>query len=324
MRPERASSSGVDSPLVAIVILNWNQKQLTLDCLDSLSRVDYPRFRTILVDNGSADGSVEAIRAGYPGVAIIENGENLGFSEANNIGMRRALADGADYVLLLNNDTVVDPGFLSELIEVAERDPSIGVVTPKIYYFDEPHRIWCAGAHINWRTGESSRLRAEEMDDASSPADAKEVNFVSACAMCVKRSVLEEVGLIDPRFFIYYDEADWCARITSAGYRCVYVPDGKIWHKVSAAMGTASPATSYYMTRNGLLFLSKHFRGMARIRVLGRTVFDNLRTVVAYSLKKRYRSLRHVRDGILFGLRDACIGRFGKMGTDVQLALRRD
>lgn len=304
---------GAGWPLTYIILLNWNQADLTLACLDSLQVISYPNARTVLVDNGSKDDSLVRIRVQYPAVEVIENGENLGFSAANNRGIEYALAQGAEYVLLLNNDTVVAPDFLEPLILTEEGSPDIGVVTPKIYYFDSPDRIWAAGAHIDWKTGKTYCLQVNQTDSKELSQSNQNVNFVTACAMCVKREVLEKVGLLDPRFFIYYDETDWCARITRAGFQCVYVPQSKIWHKVSAAMGASSPRSTYYMTRNEILFLKKNSQGFKKILLFSRVFFDHTRTVVAYTIRTEKRGLWRNRNATLLGVRDALSGRFGKV-----------
>src|SRR5206468_3064279 len=140
-------------------------RDLTLDCLESLAQLDYPNYRVLVVDNGSYDGTSEAIRSQYPGVSVLENSENLGFAEGNNVGIRQALAEGADYVTLLNNDTVIDPQMLSALISVADSDEKIGIVGPMIYYYSDPEVIWSAGNAIDWRTGTLERLYADTRDN---------------------------------------------------------------------------------------------------------------------------------------------------------------
>jgi GT2 family glycosyltransferase len=300
-------------PLVYVILINWNQPDLTIACIDSLNAISYSNARILLLDNGSQDDSVVRIRTCFPDVLILENHENLGFSGANNIGIEFALAQGADYVLLLNNDTVVAPDFLDLLICTAENDSDIGVVTPKIYYYDFPDRIWCAGAHIDWKTGETHRLRADHIDySTSTDTSLYSVNFVSGCAMCIKRHVLEAVGLLDTRFFIYYEETDLCARITRAGYRLVYVPKSRIWHKVSAAMGISSPKTIYYMTRNQILFLCKNTIGLIRAFIFLKVFAKHSRTLLSYSLKKDKSHLKNNRKAMLIGIRDGLLGRYGK------------
>lgn len=316
-------STDTDCSQVCVIVLTWNQHELTLDCLDSLSALDYPadRIQVIVVDNGSTDGTVGAIYERYASVIVLENGENLGFAEGNNVGIRQALKGNADYIMLLNNDTAVDPSMLNELLAVIEADPGVGIVGPKMLYFDEPDRIWCAGNKFDWHSGESVRLQAEEPDlGAETPATEelpREADFITACAICLRRQVIEEIGLLDPRFFIYYEETDWCMRARAAGWKILYVPRARMWHKVSAAMGTTSPATAYYMSRNVLLFMAKNRRGLPKLYSLARVSTRNLLTVAAYTVKSHAGRRRPNRNARLLAMRDAVTGRWGKMGPDV-------
>lgn len=312
-------------PLVAIVILTWNQRDLTLDCLRSLGELDYPgdRLEIIVVDNGSSDGTAEAILGDYSSVVLLENDENLGFAEGNNIGIGYALQGKADYVMLLNNDTAVDPSMLSGLLAVTEADPTVGIVGPKMLYFDQPDVIWCAGNRLDWRRGETIRLQAEQ-PDMGLDEPPKEVDFITACAICLRRQVIEEIGLLDPRFFIYYEETDWCMRARAAGWRILYVPNARLWHKVSAAMGTTSPATDYYMNRNVLLFLSKNQTGLAQTCSLLLAAGRNLLAVAAYTAKPHGGVRLPNRNARILALRDAALRRWGKMGPDVEAVCYRD
>jgi GT2 family glycosyltransferase len=305
-------------PTVAIVVLTWNQRDLTLDCLASLAELDYPanRLRITVVDNGSVDGTAQAIREPYPSVTVLENDDNLGFAEGNNIGICHALQSAADYVMLLNNDTAVDPSMLNELLAVTESDPTVGIVGPKMLYFDQPDVIWCAGNQLGWGRGESIRLQAEQPDEGLEERP-KDVDFITACAICLRRQVIEQIGLLDPRFFIYYEETDWCMRARAAGWRILYVPRARLWHKVSAAMGSTSPATDYYMNRNVLLFLAKNQRGLPRWRSLALAAARNLLAVAAYTAKPHDGQRLPNRNARLLALRDAALGRWGKMGPDV-------
>jgi len=306
------------TPSVAVVVLTWNQCGLTLDCLDSLARLDYPaaRLQIVVVDNGSTDGTVQVIAERHPGVMVLENGQNLGFAQGNNVGIRHVLQAGPDYLLLLNNDTVVDPPMLRELLAASESDPAIGVVGPKMLYFDRPDLVWCAGNAIDWRTGVATRLGADQADDPldQTPRDA---DYITACAICLRRQVIEQIGLLDPRFFIYYEEADWCVRARAAGWRIVYVPRARLWHKVSAAMGMAAPATYYYMSRNTLLFLAKNARGYRRWLSLARAASRNLLAAAACTVKPQGGRRLPERNARLLAMRDALLGRWGKMGPDV-------
>jgi len=218
--------------------------------------------------------------------------------------------------MLLNNDTVVDPAMLRELLTVAESGPEVGIVGPKMLYFDPPDVIWCAGNRIDLRTGESIRLQAGEPDD-SRDDEPREVDFITACGILLRREVSEQIGLLDPRFFFYYEETDWCLRARSAGWRVLYAPRARLWHKVSATIGEASPATDYYMTRNVFLFLSRNLRGWPRLRALGAAAGRNLLTVAAYTLKSHGGQRLPNRNARLLALRDAALGRWGQMGPDV-------
>jgi GT2 family glycosyltransferase len=299
-------------PLVYVILINWNQPDLTIACIDSLNTISYSNARILLLDNGSQDESVVRIRTCFPDVLIIENHENLGFSGANNIGIEFALAQGADYVLLLNNDTIVAPDFLDHLIQFAESEPDIGVVTPKIYYMDSPQTIWCAGGYIDWETCETYRLKAEQYDFDIAETATQTVNFVSGCAMCIKREVLETIGFLDPLFFLCYEDTDLSTRIINAGFRCVYVPQSKIWHKVSAAIGVSSPKTIYYMTRNEILFILKNTTGLIRAFIFVKVFAKHCRTLLSYSLKKDKSRLKNNRKAMLIGIRDGLLGRYGK------------
>ncbi len=305
-------------PLVSAVVLTWNQLSLVLDCLDSLRRIDYPRFRVVAVDNGSQDGTAAMIRERCPDVTVVENRQNLGFAEGNNVGIRRSLADGADYVMLLNDDTVVAPEMVRELITFAELRPAVGIVGPVIRYQDVPHIIWSAGNTIDWRTGSLRRLCANRRD-SEAPTRPYGVDYVTGCALCIKREVIERIGLLDARYFIYYEESDWCMRARAKGYEVMVIPSARIWHKVSATMKQDSPATTYYMTRNAFLFLARHMRGRARVAALARVSLRELRTTAAHSVKPQYRHLRANRDARVLGVRDALLGRWGKMGPDVEV-----
>lgn len=310
-------------PLVAIVVLTWDQKDLTLECLASLATMHYPldRLQIIVADNGSSDGTVDAIKTAYPSVQVIENGANLGFAEGNNAGVRHALKGPADYIMLLNNDTAVDGHMLTYLVEAMEHDPAVGIVGPKMLYFDSPDVIWCAGSMVNWGTGESLRLQADVPDHQASELT-RPVDFITACGILLRRQVIEQIGLLDPRFFIYYEETDWCARAVARGWKILYVPKARMWHRVSVSLGATSPATDYYMNRNVLLFLAKNRAGMGKLTSLVRAATRNLLTVAAYTAKPHGGRRLPNRNTRLLALRDAVLGRWGKMGRDVEVACR--
>ena len=246
------------NPRIAIIILNWNGKEDTIECLESLKHITYPNYEILLVDNGSTDGSVECFRSRYPGIEIIENGENLGFAEGNNVGIRRAMDEGADYVLLLNNDTVVDLEFLGELVKVAESDPKIGFAGPKVYYYDYDNRkdvLNFAGGKLNMWKGLSYHIGVNEIDNGQYN-DIKMVDYAEGSCLFVNKDVIKKIGLLDPIYFTYWEENDWCMRGKNAGYSSFFVPKAKIWHKIGAS--NVNQRKRYYMTRNKFWFMRKY------------------------------------------------------------------
>jgi len=294
---------------VTIIVLNWNGGQDTLDCVQSLAGLDYPRFDILVVDNGSTDGSVAAIREGFPRVTLLETGENLGYAGGNNVGLRWTLDHGADYALLLNNDTVVAPDFLRLLVEAAEADPSIGIAGPTIYYYDQPRVIWSAGGSIDWRRGRTSMVGLDELDRGQFGEAPREVDFVTGCALLVKAVVVERIGLLDERFFAYYEETEWCVRATGAGSKIVHVPQAHIWHKISPEARADSLSVHYYMTRNRLLFLRATSAGLS---AWWYTLFaDYFRTLTSWTLRPKWRGKRPLRRALLQAIGDAARGHWG-------------
>jgi len=300
-------------PRVVIVVLNWNGLTDTLACLASLAELDYPERKVVVVDNGSTDGSVRAIRERFPTVTVLENRENLGYTGGNNVGIRYALERGADYVLLLNNDTEVDPQMLKRLIEVAESDLSIGVVGPKILYHSEPEMIWSAGG-IVVPVGKPMNLGLDERD-AGQHDVLREVDWVTGCVLLIRSSVVREIGLLDERFFAYFEENDWCWRVREAGFKIYYVPTARLWHKIQPRHQAVSPRHVYLMTRNRLLYLSNAHAGMPAI--LWVILSEQLRTVAAWSLRRRHRAMRPLRRAVLRGIQDFVWGRFGGPPDDL-------
>lgn len=296
-------------PRVTIVLLNWNDSDETLACLRSLRQLDYPSYDVVVVDNGSSDGSVRAIREQFPGATVVELGHNVGFTGGNNAGLRLALERQADYALLLNNDTDVTAGFLRLLVKASECDPAVGIAGPTIYYYDQPEVVWSAGGRIDWRLGRTGMVGLNEQDAGQFGEDPREVDFLTGCALLVKATVLQQVGLLDERFFIYYEDAEWCVRARRAGFKIVHVPQAHIWHKISPQAREASPRVHYLMTRNRLLFLRATKAGL---NAWLHTLFgDYARTLTSWSLRPKWRTKRRVRRAMWHGIVDFALGRFG-------------
>jgi len=252
----------VPNAKVAIIILNWDSYGVTRDCLLSMSKLDYANFEVVLVDNGSADGSPERLAADFPHLRIIRNPVNLGFTGGNNVGLRDALTRSPDYLLLLNNDTIVASNFLTELVRVAESDHQIGLLNPKIYYFEPAKKIWCAGGIDKLWTVFPQPLGRRKLDDGSYD-QAREISFTNGCALLVRAEAIRTIGLLDEVFFLSFEDRDWSARALRAGFKAVYVPSAVIWHKESYCtkrhLGLAG--RDYFAMRNAVLFARKHLRG---------------------------------------------------------------
>lgn len=224
-------------PRVFAIVLNWNGLKDTLECITSIKQQTYPEFEPVIVDNGSTDGSVSAIRAAFPGMKVLANATNLGYAEGNNVGIRYACAEGADYLFLLNNDTILDPHLVEHLVTVAETDERIGAVGPKIFFASSPRLLWSAGGIVNY-TETVCRMRGYRRLDHGQFERIEDVDYLSSCAILLRRRAVEEVGLLDVVFApMYYEDADWCMRAHRQGFRVVYVPAGKVWHKVSVSGG---------------------------------------------------------------------------------------
>lgn len=255
-RPLLSSSRSGESPLVYVVILNWNRKEDTLACLRSLEPVWGDRTKGVVVDNGSTDGTPAVVRAAYAGVEVIETGVNLGFTGGNNVGLLHALERGADYILLLNNDTIVDPLFLSEMLAVATASDRIGFVSPKIYFLDPPDLLWFAGAWFLTWAG-YGRVTGYRRRDRGRYDRVREIDRPCGCALLVSRSVCHEAGLLDPGIFLYFDEVEWALRARNHGFKAYIAPKAKVWHKVSSSVGgEGHPDGFYYGVRNTLYALN--------------------------------------------------------------------
>lgn len=322
----QALSRTRDSPLVTLVILNWNGRDDTLACLNSVAQIDYPNYAVVVADNGSSDGSVDAIRIACPSVRIIENRTNLGFAAGNNSAIENALNSGADFVFLLNNDTVVDPGVVSAFVDAADQMPIGGVFGAKIYYYDNKETLWYAGGYWDSRTLSFNEYGAGEIDQGQFDV-LEETEWVIGCAMFVRAEVFRTIGLLEPSFFLNNEEIDFCSRAKRAGFSSVYVPGARLWHKVSVSFGGEdSPLKEYFSARNRLLWARRNATLGLRVRIYldsTRALLRRFTRPMGHSAVARPFSLRswwwNVRSAFLdprsrsaaMGFRDFWLGRFG-------------
>jgi len=289
-----------NKPLVASVVLNWNRKDDALSCLDSLrsQRVDGWRHEVILVDNGSSDGTTEAVRALWPEIQVLALPENVGFAAGINRGIEAALDQGAEWTLLVNNDAVAPDGLLAELLRAA-RDPAVGFATPTIVYADDPSRVWPSA-------GTRRRLTLAPIDTTADPpsAEAYDVEWATACCLLVRSNVWRSVGLFDERYRFYYEDHDLSIRARSQGWRILHVPGPRVLHTVSASTGTGSPGNMYLLARASVPFFIRNTRGVQRIIIVPYRIGSLVRTVCRAVADGRPRSAWAYLVGLSHGIRD--------------------
>ena len=280
--------------LVAVV-LSYNGREDTLAALASLRGID-----AVVVDNGSSDGSADAVAERFPEVELVRAGVNLGFAAGNNVGIRRALERGADWVLLLNNDAEVEPGLVDALAAAAVARPDAGVLACKVLFADSD-RLWYAGARFHPYLGRSRHAGFGKPDG---PGELGETGRATGAAMAVSRAAIEAAGLLDEELFLYAEDLEWCLRIREAGFAVVYVPGARVRHRVSAAAGGAgSPTTLYYETRNMLAVVERHrplprgLTGVRRALVVAPRVLAGRRPRSAWAAIRGWRDYRRGRMG---------------------------
>ncbi|GAB3803967.1 glycosyltransferase family 2 protein [Spirosoma humi] len=261
---KRERVDGTDeSTLVSIITINYNQAEVTRQFLESAKRLTYPAYEIIVVDNGSVQPLSDALDlTQYAHLRYIRSEANLGFTGGNNLGMQEAQGD---YFFIVNNDTELSPTILEDLLKPFAEQPEIGVVCPKIRFYEAPQLLQYAGySPINMYTGTATAIGSNQADNGQFDKP-HATNFAHGCAMMVSRTVVEKVGRFAERFFLYYEELDWSQRIRNAGYVIYYQPSASILHKESMSVGQHSPLKTYYLTRNRILFMRRHCSAFQRM-----------------------------------------------------------
>lgn len=248
---------------VAIILVNYNGVRDTIDCITSIEQCKFETYEIIVIDNCSIDSSYEELvkEKNNHNFTLIKADENKGFSAGNNIGIKYAIENLADYILLLNNDTVVQDDFIERLIDGFEYSDKCGATIGKILFYSNPDVIWYAGGSLNKRTARTEHFDYGKNDNPND-SEMKKISFATGCCVCLKREVVEQIGMMDEDFFLYEEDAEYSYRITSAGYDIVYNPNSVIYHKVSASTGNGSPLSQYYTVRNKYLFIRKKYRAI--------------------------------------------------------------
>jgi len=297
----------VNEPRVVVVVLTFNGWMDTAACLESLAAITYSNLETVIVDNHSTDGTLDALRQNYPAVKVITNDVNVGFAAGNNIGLSYALDQDTAYVLLLNNDVHVAPDFLTRLVATAQAQPDAALVGPLVYHSDEPKIIQSAGGMTRrWRFFH----RGQNETDAGQFHATEVVDWLTGCAILARVDAVRRFGNFDPAFFLYDEEVDWCLRARAAGYKIVFEPCARVWHKGVQRNYKPSPQVTYYSARNELLLLVKHRAGVIALAL---AVLRDLRTLTSWSVRPRWRARRSHRDALARALRDFVRGRSGSL-----------
>lgn len=289
-----------------VVVLTWNGREVVEACLDSLRPAIDRGHRVVVVDNGSTDGTADRVRSAFPSLELIENGANLGFAAGNNVGIRHALALGAEHVVLLNQDATVAPDCIDELVAASRRHPDAGTVSAKIFEMREPERLWFAGATFSTRTGRSRHVGQGEIDRGQFDRE-REIDRGCACAMLLRRKMLDAVGLLDEELFLYGEEIDLALRERKRGFHDLFAPRARAWHRISHLPGEKRRLEQFYYQSRNLLYLLERenpSRGpIGRVRRRARVAVEML----AGAAGRRLSALRL----ILRGLEDAARGRRG-------------
>jgi len=302
---------------VAIVILHFINQKLTSDCLESVKKLQTSNFKlqTIVVNNNPKE-NLKDLKTKFSGFVFLNTGVNLGFAEGNNVGIRKALQDGADYVFVVNNDTILDKNLLVQLFKVASLNDKqslllrnkTAILGPKIYFApgyeyhkerykenDQGKVFWYAGGIIDWQNILVSHRGVDEVDHGQYDEEA-ETGFTSGCAMFVKREVFEKIGLFDKRYFLYLEDVEFCQRAKRAGFKVIYAPKASLWHLNAGSSEVGGPLHDYYLTRNRMLFGMKYASWRAKTALIR----ESIRLLIK---GRRWQKI---------GIRDFFLGKFGK------------
>jgi len=312
-------------PKVAVIILNYNGKSDTLACLESVYKVDYAHLEVIVADNGSTDNSLEAVRRSYPQARIIAYDTNVGYAEGNNRAILDAIPRGAEYLFLLNNDMIVDKGIVGHLVRAIEQLPQAAFLSPKIYYFSEPSKIWFAGGYWSARSANIISSGYQRIDDYSSWEETKETEFVFGCAMFFRADIIKRIHLMSPEYFLVWEESDWCMRARKLGYKCYVVPAAKAWHKIEASFKKVSDGMLryYFWNRNRLLWIERNLSWPEKLQVwLGAIMPELCKNFFGLFISPMQSSRRMYSAVYMRAVRDYVFRRFGDASGEVRSMLQ--
>jgi Predicted glycosyltransferases len=302
----KIDSSPFHRPHVSIIILHLKDIPCLVDCVTSLGKITYQNFDIIIVNNGPENLLLSnTLIPKYKRITkIINTKKNLGFAAGNNLGIRRALKNGADYILLLNDDTEVIPDFLTTLIDAAESRPDAGMLGPKICYFNEPDKVWFAGARFDRKTCTVTTTGFDQFDKCKTPA-LVESDYITGCALLIRKNVIEKVGLLDEGFFLYCEDVDWGLRCSNAGFKNSVVTCSHIRHKVSSSSGGIDSLPGAYHRRRSRLLMARIYSPQSLCRIQRKILRDIVWLLLKSSDKTRFKKIF----ACLFAMRDYHSGK---------------
>ncbi|MBU1129875.1 glycosyltransferase family 2 protein [Patescibacteria group bacterium] len=280
---------------IAIIVLNWNQPTLTIQTIKSLLKIKHFSFnyKIFLVDNASTDNSVSVIASEARqsrwnqtvNFEILQTPSNLGFAGGNNFGIKQALKENFDYILIINNDCVVDPNFLQILLKSAQKNPKLAILCPKTYFakgyefYKDRYKknelgkvIWSAGGHMDWNNILGSNIGADQVDKGQFNKITTDIDFISGCCMFVKSKLFKEIGLFDKKYFMYLEDVDFCQKAKKAGYKLAYIPNSKIWHLSAQSSSTGGNLHHYFISRNRLLFAMRYASLRTKLAIIRQSI----------------------------------------------------
>ena len=294
---------------IAIVILHFVNKKQTINCLESVKQLEVKglRLKTIVVDNSEKE-HLDDLKDKFNDFVFLKTDGNLGYAAGNNLGIKAALKENVDFVFIVNNDTILDKKILVELVKASSLDEKIGILGPKIYFApgyefhkeryqakDQGRIIWYVGGLIDWQNIVASHRGVDEVDYGQYDTPG-ETDFVSGCAMFVKKEVFEKIGLFDKRFFLYWEDVDFCQKAKKVGFGVTYIPQAKLWHANAGSSEVGGDLHDYYMTRNRLLFGMKYASFKTRLALI----------------KESFKILRQGRPWQRIGVKDFYLRKFGQ------------
>ncbi len=291
---------------MCIILVNWNRFDDTAECIGSLRRLAYANFRIVVIDNGSSDDSALKLQKQYQDILLIQVASNLGFAAGSNLGIRQAIKQDAELVWLLNNDTVVEPQTLTEMVLVA-KGCDIGIVGSKIFYFNRPEKVWAMGGVFNVNTGDARHIQAEH----DSPQNCSEKLYIPGCSMLISRRCLDNTGYLDESYFHLGEDVDYCMRADQKGFLLAVARNARVWHKVSSSMTGFSPRYNYYEQRNRLLLIKRyHFNKKTILFMVHMT--KRIAVAILKGTRNPIKNIRCICQGILDYSKGITGKRFGE------------